>query len=159
MTKRNKILAVILIGALGTGAAIAGGKSCHRDGYHSGHHQVRMIDKMLGRLGNHLDLSDQQRSRLEEIKNDNMASMSALKQGRREIRVDSLALDPASESYDAQVSALAERHADLARQTALAMGQVYKEVSAVLSPEQQQMLKDKIAKRLEKRAKHKRDSA
>ena len=91
-------------------------------GHYGGHYQSRMIDKMLGHLGDHLDLSDSQRSQLEEIKVDNIESMKALKQGRREIRTDSLALDPASENYDVAVSAIADRHADLARQTALMMG-------------------------------------
>ena len=158
MKKRNKIIAVVLVAALGTGIAIAGsGKGCH-GGYHkTGMHHGggHMISKIVGHMSDRLDLTDDQRGQLEKIKSSKMDTMESLHQQKKEIRSLSMGLQPESESYDNDVVELAEKSANIARQVALLMGESYKEVSTILTPEQRVELNKMMEKRLRQKGHHK----
>ena len=102
----------------------------------------------LDRLDRVLDLSDSQRAQLETLKEQG-------KQQRREAfktkrKHNLMAMDPSSADYQTQVQALAEHNAEMAKERTLKMAEFRSQVHAILTPEQREILKQKMEKRRDK---------
>ena len=156
MKKRNKIIAGLVALLAGSGLALAGSGSCGYEGKsrggwgHGGGHHGPMLERMIGKLDHHLDLSDQQRASLEQVLEQNSDSARNHRQQRRALRHESMQLDPSSDTYDAQTQDIAGRIAEMARDQALLMANVYKQVSQILTDEQREEMRELMQRRMEK---------
>ena len=156
MKNRNKIIAGLVALMVGSGLAIAGSGKCDYQGKshwgsgHDGHQHGPKLERMIGKLDHHLDLSDQQRDSLESILERNSELIDSQRQERHAIRQESMGLDPTSETYAAQTEEIADRVGEMARNQALLMASVFKQVSDVLTEEQREEMRSLMEKRIDK---------
>jgi Spy/CpxP family protein refolding chaperone len=156
MNKRNIAIATCIAALLGTGAVVAGGAYCEngKDGhsYHRGHHghgHGGMYGKhMVSHLEDRLDLSQAQSEALEDLFRARKESRDLHHDSRRDLISRAVKLDPEAQNYDTEVAKLADEVAEIARQRALEMAGMQKEISALLSPEQRTELRELIQKRM-----------
>ncbi len=159
MTKRNRIIAGVLALLAGSGLALAGSSGCEgfgrgHDSYgHGGRHHGPMLERMIGKLDHHLDLSDQQQQSLQQILEQNSENISNHRQQRRALRQQGLLLDPTSDTYGPQTEELANKVAEMAYDQAITMATVYKQVSEILTAEQREEMRELMENRLEKMGK------
>ena len=153
MNKRKTLIAAAIAAVVGTGAAVAGSRHCedNHDGHrYGGGHRGPGIEKMIGKLDHHLDLSDSQRSSIEDIVDANRDVMEQGRHHRRSLRKQTMRLDPASDSYDKDVAELADQIAEIARQTTLSFADIARQVSAVLTTEQRQQAREMLQHRMQR---------
>ncbi|VUD40946.1 hypothetical protein TDB9533_00386 [Thalassocella blandensis] len=132
------IAASVLI--LGSASAMAcdGGKRDHRGG---GFFNLEKLDRVL-------ELTDAQKSQLEAIKEQGKQDRRASMEDRHQKNM--MSLDPSAADYQTQVQALADENAERAREKTMKMAEYRSQVYAVLTPEQRDLLKQKMEKRREK---------
>lgn len=151
MKKRNIIIAAAIAAVAGTGIAYAGAKFCdHEGGYSRGSHGHRM-EYMIDKMGQKLSLSSEQTKSIEEILE---ASKPVLREGRHsrhDFRQEMMALDPSSDSYEADVRMLADKTAEMARNRTLEIASVVKQISDVLTEEQRQQAKSLILEKMDRK--------
>jgi len=152
MKKRNVIIASVTTAILGSGLAYAGAKRCHEGGWHhNGEYGEHKVERIIGKLDEHLDLSDQQEAALQEILVSSKSVFGAKGQSRGEFRMKLMNLDPTASDYDATVTAMADEMADQVKQRTVEAASVIKQVAGILTDEQIQEARELIAKRMEKR--------
>lgn len=161
MNTRNKIISGILALLVGTGAAVAGSSGGHHDHNRGwGHHRGHSVAHMIKRLGKHLDLSSEQKTSLGEIAERNRDAMRANRLQGKTLRNAAMTIDPMAADYDQRANELADQASELAREQALLVAGMYKEVAAVLTPEQREELREMMNERMERmqrRAEKKQD--
>jgi len=153
MNKRKTLIAAAVAAVIGTGAVYAGSNYCERggDGHgFGGGHRGPGLERMISKLDHHLDLTDSQRSSIEEIVSANRDTMKQSRLDRKTLRQKTMGLDPTSESYDADVAALADEMAEMAREMTLSFADIARQVSTVLTPEQRQEAREMIQHRMER---------
>lgn len=159
MKKRNKIIAGILALLAGSGLALAGSSGCdeygrgHDSSGHGGRHHGPMLERMIGKLDHHLDLSEKQQQSLQQILEQNSENISTHRQQRRALRQQGMLLDPTSDTYESQTEELANKVAEMAHDQAITMATVYKQVSEILTTEQREEMRQLMENRFEKMAK------
>lgn len=159
MTKRNKIIAGVLALLAGSGLALAGSSGC--EGYgrnhdsfgHGGRHHGPMLERMIGKLDHHLDLSEKQQQSLQQVLEQNSKNISNHSQQRKALRQQGMLLDPTSDTYESQTEELANKVAEMAHDQAITMATVYKQVSEILTAEQREEMREMMENRLEKMGK------
>ena len=155
MKKRNKIIAGLVALMAGSGLALAGSGSCdyegksHRGWGHGGQHGP-MLERMIGKLDRHLDLSEQQRASLEQVFEQNSEVARNHRQQRRSLRHESMQLDPSSDAYETQIQEIADRVAEMAHDQALLMANVFKQVAEILTDEQREEMRQLMQQRMQK---------
>lgn len=138
----KKSLMTILAAALVIGSASAyawGGK--HHD---HGMYNLDMMEHVL-------DLTEAQKQELAAFKQEARQQRKAQFKERGKVML--MDLDPAAADYQAQVQALAEKNAQLAKERTLQHAAFHAKVHAVLTPEQRVKLKEVME---DMRAKHHR---
>lgn len=115
-----------------------------------GHHQRDGFN--IERMEDVLNLSETQVDQLykikREAKKERKAAMKAMKQDDKPKGL--MALDPGAADYQAQVQALAEFKADMARNKTLKRAEYHAKIYEVLTPEQRETLKQHMQERREK---------
>ncbi len=157
MKNRNIVVAIAIATIVGSAAAFAGNKSCgHDKGSHGfgGHHRGPMMQRMIGKLEHHLDLSDQQLESLEQIMLENKESLSDGRMAGRNLRHETMKLDPTSDTFDAEASVMADQIAELARNQALIHASVFKQIAGILDQPQRQEMRELMRRHREKAMKH-----
>lgn len=157
MKKRNIIIAVVTATVTGSGIAIAGSKSCeYGGGSHGfgGHHGGPKLERMIGKMSHHLDLSDEQQSSLEQIVAANKQTMKGNRAASRSLRQETMKLDPGAENYATKTAEMADQFAALARDKALLRADIFKQVSDILTEQQRTEVREMMARRMEKMQRH-----
>lgn len=94
----------------------------------------------MGRLFRHLDLTDEQKAQLMQIRQTSRETMKPLRQQMRQIRQQTADLGTNGVYDDAQVQALAGQQAEIARQLFVEKQKVKAQMFAVLTVEQKAKL-------------------
>ena len=135
MKKRNLIIASVLAGTIGiAGAAQAfggngGGDRCNYKGEHRGDRMMHVLKK--------LDLSDEQRQSVREIKKENLEQMKASRQQMMEVRKE-LREASSADNYDAsKIRELADKKAKLMADMTVKRVEIMQRIRSELTPEQQ----------------------
>lgn len=142
----QKILLMTMMMLGISGMAFAGGP--HHDecmkgkGYHHGKHE-----KMLER---HLDLSEEQKASIQQIREEYRTQMKNQKGDRGPRHGGFMELDPQAPNYQEQVQALAKQRAEAVEQKILLNAEKHAKIHAVLTEEQREELKSLHEKRKEK---------
>lgn len=142
--KKILLMTMMLLGV--SGMAFAGGPhgdDCMKGkGHHHGKHE-----KMLER---HLDLSEEQKASIQQIRDEYRAQMKNQKDGHGPRHGGFMELDPEDPNYQEQVQALARERADAVEQKILLNAEKHAKIYAVLTEEQREELKALHEKRKEK---------
>lgn len=138
MSKTPIIIASLLLVAF-SGGALAGdhGKKCDHKEHHVQHH--RGDGEMLDRA---VDLSDEQKVALENIRNKYREEMKSVGGKHKGGHWGLMKLDPSDADYEAKVQALAKENAKVAEQRTLLRAKKHAEVMAILTDEQKDKLKE-----------------
>lgn len=161
LMSHKKLAAVVLAGALltSTMSANAGwfGHSKHHGGEHGGEQMFQRFEK----LGDMLDLSDEQMDKVHTILNKAKEDIKSHKGDRMKQRRAMMALNPDEADYLQKADKLAETQAAAMKQKMHKMALIYQQIHAVLSEEQKQKLerlKERKLKRMEKKWEDKKGS-
>ena len=135
MKKRNLIIASVLAGTIGiAGAAQAfgghgGGDRCNYKGEYRGDRMMHVMKE--------LDLSDEQRQSVREIKKENREQMKASRQQMMEVHKE-LREASSADNYDAsKVRELADKKAKLMADITVKRVEIMQRIRSELTPEQQ----------------------
>ena len=135
MKKRNWIIASVLAGTVGiAGAAHAfgghgGGDRCNYKGGHRG-------DKMM-KVMKELDLSDEQRQAVREIKKESREQMQASREQMMEVRKE-LREASSADNYDAsKIREIADKKAKLMANMTVKRVEIMQRIRSELTPDQQ----------------------
>lgn len=101
---------------------------------------------MLLKLDYLVDLSQEQKAAIDEIKSKYQGDRKV----SREARMDFKTLDPSASNYEAKLSELADAAADKAKQKVINSGKMRAEIHALLTPEQQALVAERKSKRMDK---------
>lgn len=142
--KKILLMTMVLLGV--SGMAFAGGPrddDCMMGkGYHHGKHE-RMLERKL-------DLSDEQKASIQQIRDEYRDQMKS-QMGDRGYRHGAfMDLDPQDPNYQEQVQALARERAEAVEQKILLNAEKHAKIHAVLTEEQREELKALHEKRKEK---------
>ena len=145
MNQRNLAKASILTAIiLGMGTVYAGGHKPgeNGEGYHHRHgHPDRMLGvrgtrHLVAKASEDLMVTETQLDALRDILKARRNLQGEHQSVRHELMLEALALDPAAEDFDEQAAELADRVAIVARDRALELTGILKQVATVLTPEQ-----------------------
>ena len=157
MNKRNIVVITLVTALVGAGVAVAGSGNCGQGegghGYHRGNGGM-FGQHMLSHMQDALDLTDAQSETLENLLETHKSDRSGIHADRREMMSRALQLDPSAGNYDSEVARLADEVGEMARQRALSMAEIQKSVYAVLTPGQQDELRQMLEKRMQRKMKH-----
>jgi len=135
MKKRNLIIASILAGTIGVAGAVQafgshdGGDRCNYKGEHRGDRMMYIMKE--------LDLSDEQRQSVREIKKQNREQMKNNREQMMEIRKE-LREASSADNYDAaKVRELADKKAKLMADMTVKRVEIMQRIRSELTPEQQ----------------------
>ncbi len=149
MKKRNLIITVVITAMIGSGLVFAGARNCEYSGKtHAGHDGRHKMERIIGKMDRHLDLSDAQELSLKKILEENKSMIRATRHADRSFYLDMMALGLSSDNLDESVNALARERAEQVKQGAMEIAHVAKQVSEVLTEEQKQEAHDFIRKRM-----------
>ncbi|MCB1755856.1 MAG: Spy/CpxP family protein refolding chaperone [Gammaproteobacteria bacterium] len=124
------------------------GHTMHRDGG-MGKQGGMMQERGFNRMAKKLDLSDEQKNRIEEILTGNRENSADIREQLMENRKAMRDLDPGAADYDAKVEELAASGSELHKQMTLERASMRKQINEVLNDEQ----RDKMSSFQEKRGK------
>ena len=150
MKKRNLIITVIITAVIGSGLVFAGARNCEYSGKaHAGHDGKHKMERIIGKMDRHLDLSDAQELSLKKILEENRSMIRATRHADKSFYLNMMALGLLSDDFDESVNALAQERAEQVKQGAMGIAHVAKQVSEVLTEEQKQEAHDFIQKRMD----------
>lgn len=142
--KKMLLMTMMLLGV--SGMAFAGGPrddDCMMGkGYHHGKHE-RMLERKL-------DLSDEQKASIQQIREEYRDRMKSQMGDRGHRHGAFMDLDPQDPNYQEQVQALARERAEAVEQKILLSAEKHAKIHAVLTEEQREELKALHEKRKEK---------
>ncbi|RLL55663.1 periplasmic heavy metal sensor [Mariprofundus sp. EBB-1] len=95
-------------------------------------------DRHGQRMAEQLNLSDQQRQQVKQIRSENRESGKSIHEAMRQNRDAMHALNPGSRDYRAEVAKLADEKAELVKQMEMHRGESRAQVYAILTPEQRE---------------------
>ena len=139
MTKRV-FLSSMVAGALALGTMANADSMCKQGGKHGGNKGMdksEFMQKRLDRMSTKLGLTDEQKTKVQEIIQNHRNVMKPLRDEKRAIRTEMMNLDTAAADYDAKVEDIANREAAIVRQSTIARASKRKEMAGILTPEQQ----------------------
>jgi len=110
------------------------GKSHGKRSGKGGHGMKRMIKK--------LDLTEAQQAELKTLREEQKAASAPLREEMKALRTEMKALDTSSADYDGQVAAIADKKANLTRQTFILKSSARQKFQAVLTAEQLATMKE-----------------
>ena len=166
---RNVILVSLLASTLGLGAAAAhagdndSGKRGHGYSKHEGgKHSAKKGNRrgggkmMMKRIAKKLNLTEEQQAQIKTLRTAQKESHSTIREAQKALRTEIKALDTTSADYDTQVAALADKKADLERQTFIQRSEARQQFAAVLTDEQRATMKELKDNRKDRGGKGKR---
>lgn len=166
MTKSySTIIAVLAALAIsGDGLAQESEERGHQRSKRSAEHRgpgrgFRDPSMMIERMADHLGLDDAQRQSVANIVAASKPEFEALRDAARENRESIHSLDVDDPDYGSALQNLSARSGELAAELTLLTGRVRGEIASVLTPEQRQLLEDRMSQRGERRGPARRDRA
>ncbi len=139
MTKRV-FLSSIVAGALAVGTMAHAGPMCKQGGKHGGKggmDKSEFMQKRLDRMSTKLGLSDEQKTQVQELMQNQRNAMKPLRDEKRALDNEMRNLDVAASDYDAKVEDIANRKSAVVRQMTIARANKRKQMAGILTPEQQ----------------------
>ena len=109
-------------------------------------HKQKRLDRMAEKLG----LSNEQKTQIQALKQNNHNEIKPLRNEQRVLRQEIRQLDPNASDYAAKLADAANRGAELKRQMIIAKGNKRKQMAAILTPEQLAKMKEMKSKRRSK---------
>ena len=128
--------------------------SKHSDGKgkHGKHHGKRGgKGHMMKRMAKKLNLTAEQQASLKTLREESKAASQPLREQMKALRTEMKALDTTSADYDSQVAVLADKKANLTRQSFIQKSAARQKFAAVLTAEQREMMKEMKSNRKGKR--------
>lgn len=156
---RKAILVTLLASTLGLGAAAVHandasdtrdgkGYSKHHDGKHAGKRSGRHGGgHMMKRMAKKLNLTEAQQTQIKSFREAQKAQHETLREQMKTLRSETQALDTTSADYQNQVAALADKKANLDRQSFIQRNEARQQFESVLTTEQRTLLKEMQEKR------------
>ena len=118
-----------------------GGKMFQGKGKYKGERMGgAMSERMLGRMSDKLDLTEEQQEQIKGIMETSQETREAARETMQENRQALRDLDPAAADYDAKVAEYAEVLASMKKEAILERADIRKQIDAVLTEEQQEKL-------------------
>ncbi|MBY4678624.1 Spy/CpxP family protein refolding chaperone [Marinobacterium arenosum] len=142
-------VAVLGLGSLAAANSYARGGHCDDEGYgkHGGGHPGGMMHgKFYERMQEKLGLSDNQVDQIDDIMDSQRQQMRDNRRQMHDNRKALLALDPASENYNAEVDRLAQQASDAVEQMIKLRAETQRQIASVLDAEQLEKAKEMKAK-------------
>ena len=153
---KSAILVTLLASTLGFGAAAVHaddtatqngkGYEKHQNGKHGGKHSKRGGrhggGKMMGRMIKKLELTDAQQAQVKSFKEAQNAQRDALRTQKKSIRDEMQALDETSADYESQVAVIADKKANIDRQSFIQRSAAQQQFESILTVEQRAKLKE-----------------
>lgn len=134
MTKRV-FLTSIVAGALAMGTMANADSMSKHDGM-KGMDKAEFMQKRFDKMSSKLGLTDEQKTKVQELMQNHRNVMKPLRDEKRAIRTEMMNLDTAAADYDAKVEDIANRQAAIVRQSTIASGSKRKEMAGILTAEQ-----------------------
>ena len=123
-----------------------GGQAKH--GQMSDADRSERMEKRLNRMATKLGLSDEQKTKVQALRQNSRNEMKPLRDQQRDLRQKISELDPKDPKYTENLAELANLKAELTRQMTVAKGTKHQQMANILTPEQ-------LAKKKEMRANRK----
>ena len=153
---KNAILVTLLASTLGLGAAAVHaddnatqngkGYEKHQNGKHGGKHGKRGGrdggGKMMGRMIKKLELTEDQQAQLKSFQEAQKTQRDALRTQKKAIRDEMKALDKTSADYQNQVAVIADKKANIDRQSFIQRSAAQQQFESILTVEQRAKLKE-----------------
>ena len=139
MTKRV-FLSSMVAGALAVGTMAHAGPMCKQGGKHGGKggmDKSEFMQKRLDRMSTKLGLTDEQKTKVQELMQNHRNAMKPLRDEKRTLGTKMMNLDVTSEEYDADVQEIASQQSEIVRQMTIARANKRKQMADILTPEQQ----------------------
>ena len=110
--------------------------------------KAERMQKRLDRMATKLGLSDEQKTKVQALKQNSKNVIKPLRDEQRALRTEIRALDPTATDFTAKLADAANRQGELTRQMIVARGSQRQQMASILTPEQ-------LAKQKELRASRK----
>ncbi len=123
------VITALLVGSVGV-MAFAGHR--HGESGHGGHR----VEKMIERLGGKLDLSNQQKTQLQQLGADSRPLLSQGRSMMKELRQEMMSFDTLGADYQTRMIQLADEQAEKTRQLVLQAADIKLRVAEILNDEQ-----------------------
>lgn len=160
MTIKKTLLTILMAGSLGLAGHSLYASPNYDGAYGNGGYQCKKgkrgmkhasPEKRVEKMAQHLGLSETQKQQVLNLMTTHKASMKPLRDQKRALKRSMHSLDPNAADYMAQLTNLAEQKANLVRQKTLAKGQHRQQLFALLTPEQQNKMRQMREQRMQKR--------
>ncbi len=136
-------LATSAIAGLLTFASVAqAGPNCGGKKGHAKYSQMsdadktERMEKRLNRMATKLGLSNEQKTKVQALKQNSRNEIKPLRNEQRALRKEIRQLDPNANDYTAKLADAANRQAELTRQMIIAKGNKRQQMATILTPEQ-----------------------
>lgn len=129
------------------------GEKRHGGKRHGGKHQHGKRqggEQMMRFMAKKLDMTDAQKTQIKELRTAQKAKMQPLREQSRTLRQEMMKLDTTSADYSTQVAALADKKANIDRQSFILKSELRQQFNAVLTDEQRAKMKSMQEKRQER---------
>lgn len=136
-------LSLAVVGVVGLAGFARGGGDCHRDPAAMKQHIDWRVDHMLDEI----DATDSQRVKVNELKDDLMADGMKMREAKREMKDDVLALWNTENPDAAQAHAMVDARIEEMRKFGHEMADAALELHKTLTPEQRKELAEKVKER------------
>ena len=147
-------IATTTMAGLLTFASVAhAGPNCSGKGGHAKHSQMsdadkaQRMEKRLNRMAAKLDLSDEQKTQVQALKQNSRNEIKPLRNEQRALRKELRQLDPKASDYSAKLADAANRQAELTRQMIVAKGTQRQQMASILTTEQLAKHKEMLSNR------------
>lgn len=120
----------------------------HGNKQHSGKREGG--EQMMRFMAKKLDLTDAQKTQVKALRTAQKTKMEPLREQSRSIRQEMMKLDTASADYITQLTAIADKKANLDRQSFILKGELRQQFNALLTDEQRATMKSMQEKRQER---------
>lgn len=160
MTLKKTLLTVLMASSLGLAGHTLYANPYNNGAYDGSGYQCKKgkrgmkhasPEKRVEKMAQHLGLSEAQKQQILSLMTTHKANMKPLRDQKRALKRSMHSLDPNAADYMAQLSNLAEQKANLVRQKTLAKGQHRQQLFALLTPEQQNKMRQMRQQRMQKR--------
>ncbi|WP_022952742.1 Spy/CpxP family protein refolding chaperone [Leucothrix mucor] len=107
-------------------------------------------EQMMRFMAKKLNMTDAQKMQIKELRTAQKAKMQPLREQSRTLRQEMMKLDTTSADYSTQVAALADKKANIDRQSFILKSELRQQFNAVLTDEQRATMKSMQEKRQER---------
>lgn len=153
MKKQTLLVTTVITGLLTFATMSYAGPDDHGKGGHGKYSEMSEADKAermqkrLDRMAKKLDLTDEQKTKVQALKLNSRNIIKPLRDERRAIREEMRALDTAAADYSSKLASIANRQAANTSAMIIAKGERRQQMASILTPEQSAKMKEMRGKR------------